>query len=132
MLENLGSKKDEAQPKFVSNKDKVDEFALSIKRAISELISDEDRIVYGYGVTEKSLRIPIVILNKEKIHAELGIFCETDIKDGERYTDTWVNYPETLEVRNWTLHRMYIHDWYFNHDVELRALQNAVQPFITE
>lgn len=132
MLENLGSKKDEAQPKFVSNKDKVDEFALSIKRAISELISDEDRIVYGYGVTEKSLRIPIVILNKEKTHAELGIFCETDIKDGERYTDTWVNYPETLEVRNWTLHRMYIHDWYFNHDVELRALQNAVQPFITE
>lgn len=132
MLESLGSKKDEAQPKFVSNKDKVDEFALSIKRAISELISDEDRIVYGYGVTEKSLRIPIVILNKEKTHAELGIFCETDIKDGERYTDTWVNYPETLEVRNWALHRMYIHDWYFNHDVEVRALQNAVQPFITE
>ncbi len=132
MLESLGSRDEETQPKFVSNKDKVDEFALSVKRAITELIADEDRIVYGYGVTEKSLRIPIVILNKDKTHADLGIFCETDIADGERYTDTWVNYPETLEARGWKLHRMYIHDWYFNREAELKALKNAIQAFITE
>ncbi|MBQ8839789.1 MAG: DUF4011 domain-containing protein [Clostridia bacterium] len=126
MLEALGNKNEDTAPKFVSNMDKVDQFALSVQAEISKLISDKERIVYGYGVTEKSLRIPIAILSKDKTHASLAIFCETDITDGDRYVDSWVNYPETMEGRGWKLHRMYIHDWYFNHEAELKALKNAI------
>lgn len=132
LLESLGEKEQGAdKPKFVTNNDKVDNFTRSVAEEIAKnFIVEPDRIVCGYGVTEKSLSIPIAILSADKTHAEIGIFCETQLKEGDRYLDNWVNYPETLEARGWELHKMYIHDWYFNRDEALEKLKVAIHPFI--
>lgn len=134
LLESLGEKEQGTdKPKFVTNNSKVDNFARSVVEEISKnFIVEPERIVCGYGVTEKSLSIPIAILSADKTHAEIGIFCETQLKEGDRYLDNWVNYPETLEARGWKLHKMYIHDWYFNREESLESLKKAIHPYIKQ
>ena len=99
-------------------------------RAVGEFIHSlgvaEDRIVYNYGVTEDSVRIPIAILSRDKERAEAGIWCEAPMGKAREYLDYNVRYFNTLRTRGWKLCRMFAHDWLDN----LAAEQERLSVFI--
>ena len=117
---------DNGAPTFVSDESRTNAFTESVKRAIIKMGIDERRIIVGYGVTERSLRVPIVITSSDGRCAELGIFCEMPTEAG-RFLDNTVRYPGTMERRGWKLHPIYIHDWFFNRDRELRLLEDSIR-----
>ena len=117
-------------PSFVSAERQINNFCNSVKRQLIALGVDADRIVCGYGVTDRSLRVPLAILAPDKRTAELGIFCETP-PDGSRFLDSAIRYPRSLMDRGWKLHRIFIHDWYFNRERENAILAEVVEKVIT-
>ena len=123
-LHRLAADKD--RPTFVSDESRVNAFCQSVKDAVIKLGVDERRVIVGYGVTERSLRVPVVITSPDGMCAELGIFCEMPT-ERERFLDNTVRYPETMKNRGWRLHNMYIHDWFFNRDREIRLLEDAIR-----
>ena len=101
-----------------------------IKQVGEYLISlgvNKERIVYDYGVTEGSIRIPIAILSKDLQKAEFGIFLEKDIKNTYNYLDYNVRYYNILQNQCfWNLERVFIHDWYDNPEFVKKQLSNIV------
>ena len=101
-----------------------------IKQVGEYLISlgvDKERIVYDYGVTEGSIRIPVAILSKDLQKAEFGIFLEKDIKNTYNYLDYNVRYYNILKEQCfWKLERVFIHDWYDNPDYAKKQLSNVI------
>ena len=91
-------------------------FFNSVKKyLIEECKVPADRIIVNYGATPKSLRIPIVILNKDRNRAEVGIFCESLPIVANRtvaYLDYLIRYPKTLMDRGWDkTTRIFAYDW---------------------
>ena len=91
-----------------------------------------DRVICNYGATEGSVRIPIAILDPERKSAELGIFCEVPTEKRYDYLDYNLGYYNILTtLRQWKLHRVYIHDWVDNGKAEKQALGEAIKRYVT-
>lgn len=102
-------------------------FFRSVGGYIRSLGISEDRIVYDYGVTDGSVRVPVAVLSPDKSRAVLGVWCERDVAgSGYDYYDCEMRYYESLAQRGWTLHRISAHDWTDNAEAERRALAEAV------
>jgi len=103
-------------------------FITQVGEYIKSLGIDEDRIVYDYGVTEGSIRIPIVILSNDKQTALYGLFLEKDLKSQYHYLDYNIRYYNILEDQfNWKLHRVFIHDWIYNPDMVKNKLKQIIE-----
>lgn len=90
-----------------------------------------ERVVTDYGITDGSIRMPIAVLNKDLNAAQLGIWCEYPVQKKYDGLDYNVRYFNTLIERGWTLHRVYIHDYFDNAEAEKAALKAAVQKHVT-
>ncbi|MCH5153890.1 MAG: DUF4011 domain-containing protein [Clostridiales bacterium] len=106
--------------------DKGAHFVSAVAGYIKSLGVAEERIVTNYGVTDGSVRIPIAVLSKDLKTAELGILCEMPVQKKYDYFDYNARYVCSLEGRGWTLHRVYIHDYFDNEQAEKTAIKSAV------
>lgn len=99
---------------------------------IREMGIPSDRVICNYGATEGSVRIPIAILDPERKTAELGIFCEIPTEKRYDYLDYNLGYYNILTtLRQWKLHRIYIHDWVDNGAAEKQALGEMIRRYVT-
>lgn len=106
---------------------------------IAKYIEDElgvspNRIVINFGATEKSLRIPIVVLSPDRSHAELGIFCEVKPMVGGKpinYIDYTIRYVNSMLFRGWTATRVFIYDWINNGEHAKIKLKETISNNIT-
>ncbi len=89
-----------------------------------------ERVVVDYGVTEGSVKIPIAVLDENLTGAQLGIWCEKPVGGSYDFLDYNMRYPSSLEVRGWTLHRIFIHDWVDNNQNERQLLERALAQII--
>ena len=79
---------------------------------------EEDRIIYNYGVTEGSVKIPLVVLDKDKQQALFGLYLERDLKAQYNYLDYNIKYFDILKNNyKWNIERVFISDWVFNQDM---------------
>ena len=90
------------------------------------------RILLNYGVTEKSLRIPIVILDEAGTKGKLAIFCEDKpivAKKEVSYVDYAIRYKESLiQDRGWGEDhsiRVFAYDW-LHYEKEREILKDFV------
>ena len=119
--------KDDPQ-QFVSNEiGKGAHFVDDVAQYIKSLGISEERIVIGYGVTEGSVRIPIAVLSQDLKSAVLGVWCELPIENKYNFFDYNLRYYNSLVDRNWSLHRVSIHEWFDNNEAEKRLLKNKIQ-----
>ncbi len=73
----------------------------------------KDRIVYNYGVTEGSVRIPIAVLDESGTSARFGLWCEIPTDGKYRYLDYENLYYRILtEMFGWEMIRIPIFDWF--------------------
>ncbi len=104
-------------------------------RQVAEFITscgiDPKRIVIDCGVTEGSVKLPIVILNKSQTAAEFTIWCEKPLKKDYDYIDYNLKYVEILRSRNWVIRRLYAHDWVDNNLSEKKALKTDLEKYVT-
>ena len=105
-------------------------FLRSVGRYIVSLGVPEDRVVYNYGVTDGSVKIPIAVLGEDKTRAAIGVWCERG-GGAYDYFDGNMRYYESLVSRGWTLHRVSAHDWSDNAEAERRSLADAVRRALT-
>ncbi len=103
-----------------------------VKFITRECEIDGERIVVNYGATEKSLRIPIVILDKERKAAETAIFCDVPPIVGGRtveYSDFAVKYRRSLlDTREWDRSAVVnVCDWVNNGEKERELLKKFLQ-----
>lgn len=94
-----------------------------------------DRILCNYGATEKSLRIPLVILNPSKTEAEACFFVENSPYVGGKavlYADYLIRYQTTLiKRRGWEKSmRVFSYDWVYNPGIK-KDVQEFVQKNVT-
>ncbi len=92
---------------------------------ISKGIAPE-RVVVNYGVTEGSVKIPIVILDESLTRAQLGIWCEKPVGGSYDFLDYNMRYRSSLKARGWKLHEIFIHDWVDNNLNERQSLEKAL------
>ncbi len=108
-------------------------FLRSVGEYVVSLGIDEKRVVYNYGVTAGSVRIPIAVLSEDMNEAKLGIWCEFPFRTaGENYIDENAKRYRSLEERGWKLVRVYAHDWVDNPVAEREALASAVDKYVKE
>ncbi|MGN1373293.1 MAG: AAA domain-containing protein [Candidatus Coproplasma sp.] len=86
-----------------------------------------ERIVFNYGVTDGSVRLPIAILSRDLKTALLGIWCEVPVGSKYNYLDYNLRYPSSLKRCGWKLHTISIHDWVDNNLNEKKALLKAME-----
>lgn len=97
-------------------------FIRNIGNYLVSLGIDEDRIVYDFGVTKGSIRIPIVILSKDYKKAILGIWAEKEIT-GNKYIDINSRYYNILVSRGWSFYNIFAHGWFYNNMGEKEKLK---------
>lgn len=103
-------------------------FISQVGEYIKSLGIDEDRIVYDYGVTEGSIRIPIAILSMDKQKALCGLFLEKDLSSQYHYLDYNIRYYNILKTQyDWNLYRVFIHDWIYNKDIVKNKLKEIIE-----
>ncbi|MCD8294065.1 MAG: AAA domain-containing protein [Clostridia bacterium] len=68
---------EDSSAQFVSNTDLNTDFVESIG-AICESVVGKDRVVYNFGASPRSYRVPVSVLSEDRSHVILGIMCETD------------------------------------------------------
>jgi len=118
----------EGKEQFVS-KDLPKGFITQVGDYIKSLGISENRIVYDYGVTEGSIRIPLVILSEDSQVALYGFFLEKDLKSNYHYIDYNIRYYNILKDQfNWNLQRVYIHDWIYNQEI----VKNKIKQIVNE
>ena len=105
-------------------------FFESVAAFLKESGIAEERIVFNYGVTEGSVRIPVAVLSKDLQSAEIGIWCEIPVHNKYDFLDYNVRYFRSLVNRGWNLHRVFIHEWFDNAKYEKAELLKAIKPFI--
>lgn len=110
---------DEAGKQFLSG-GKPDAFRTSVKDALIKAGISEDRIVFDYGVTENSVKIPIAVLSEDQTRADFGVWLETE--PFPDYLDGIVRYPEILRSRGWALYEIFAFDWIRNYEAERKKL----------
>ncbi len=87
----------------------------------------ESRIVLNYGVTDNSIKIPLVILDESESRALHGIWLETAPTKEYDYFDYNLTYFETLKTRGWNLTRIFIHDWVDNNESQKKQLLQLIK-----
>lgn len=92
---------------------------------------EKERVLCDYGATNGSVRIPLVILSPDLASAQLGIFFE--IPSGQyNYVDYHVRYYNILcQMRDWNLHRVFMHDWFENPVAEKQMLDNVIRRYVS-
>ncbi len=86
----------------------------------------EERIVFNYGVTNGSVRIPIAILTPELDRALIGIWCERPVEEGCSFLDFNAHYFNALTSRGWKMHRIDIYNWINNATHEKQSLGDVI------
>jgi len=91
---------------------------------------DPSHVLLNYGVTEKSLRIPIVILDENGEKGRIAIFCEDQPIVAQKevsYVDYAIRYKETLRQRGWSRSiRIFAYDW-LHYDKEKEILKEFIK-----
>ena len=87
----------------------------------------KNRIVLNYGVTDNSIKIPLVILNQSETKAVLGIWLENSPNKEYDYFDYNLKYYEILKEREWNLYRLFIHDFFDNNESEKKQLLQIIE-----
>ena len=91
----------------------------------------KDRLVYNYGVTDGSIRIPIAILSKDKTKAVLGIFCEREKDLKYNYIDYNIRYFNILKDHcGWNIHRVFASDWVNDKENVCKELKNIILKYL--
>ena len=90
----------------------------------------KDRIVIDFGVTEGSVKLPIVILSEDLKSAKLAIWCEKSLQKEYDYLDYNLRYVESLKARGWNVVRLYAHDWIDNNVAEKKTLKSAIDKYV--
>ena len=106
-------------------------FVKQVGEFLEKIGIDSSRIIYDYGVTKGSVRIPIAILSPDLTTAEAGIWCERKRRIDE-YLDYEMRYYNILKSRGWNLIRVFAHDWVDNGDAEKRNLTEIIYKYITK
>lgn len=106
-------------------------FISSVVKTLVKSGIEESRIVIGYGVNEKSVRIPIAILSPDKSKAELGIWCEADTLQKFDYFDYACRFPRILRMRGWKLYPLFGYEWVRNYEEESERLVDFVHANVT-
>ena len=91
---------------------------------------DAKRVVYNYGVTEGSVRMPIAVLSSDMQRAELGVWCEKPTGNRYNYLDYNMRYYMNFAACGWNLCRIYAHDWVDNAEAEREALAAALKKYV--
>ena len=116
---------------FVSDGN-VGYFYKKVATYIESLGIDKERIVFNYGVTNGSVRIPIAILNKDLTEAIQGLWLESFIKP-DRFVDYNIRYYNILEkLCGWKLYKISILDWYLNESSEKNKLSKLINDILSE
>lgn len=89
-----------------------------------------ERVVFNYGVTAGSVRLPIAVLSADLKEAQIGIWCETPVGGKYDFLDYNLRYKANLEKCGWKLHVVSIHDWVDNNQNEKKLLLNAIKDII--
>lgn len=105
-------------------------FLLDVAKFVQDCGIERERIVFNYGVTDGSVRIPIAILSKDLQTAQLAIWCERPLDNKYNYIDYNVRYYNILKSNGWNMHRIFIHDWLFNSENEKKALADKIKKYI--
>ena len=113
MMENF------TEASFISRSELNSEF-VSALGAICESIVGADRVIYNYGESEKTYRVPISILNRDKTEVALGILCEVNrAKDGFSVREYTRSCPDILAAQHWdNLYSTYAIQWIRNYAYE--------------
>lgn len=91
---------------------------------------DRKRVVFNYGVTAGSVRMPVAVLSEDMKKAELGIWCEKPTGSRYNYLDYNMRYYNNLKACGWNLHRICAHDWVDNAEAEREALSAALEKYV--
>ena len=105
-------------------------FLKTVGKFLENIGVSKDRIVYNYGVTDGSIRIPIAILSKDYREAECGLWVEAELNTKKyNYIDYNTTFFDTLVNKNhWKMMRIAILEWYSNND----AIKQSLTKFIKE
>ncbi len=86
-----------------------------------------ERIVLNYGATKGSVKIPLVVLDKTLTRGQFALWCEVPTNNTYDYLDYNVKYYEILKSRGWKFERVFLHDWFYNNQVEEQRLVDAIK-----
>jgi len=103
-------------------------FLKSVGEYIRSLGIGEDRIVYNYGVTDGSVRVPIAILDEKRENALIGLWCESAVPY-EEFLDRNMRRFDSLKDRGWKLERICAADWCDNAVAERAALKDILEKY---
>ncbi len=115
---------------FGTDAKKASGFLKDVANTLIEAGISPERIVINYGGTNGSVRIPLVILNKELNKAVYALWCEVPTKNTYNYFDYNLKYYEILKDRGWSFTRVFIHDWFDNKQSEKQKIISAIQSLI--
>lgn len=112
----------------------IDKQPLGFIRQVAEYIISlgiaPERIVIDFGVTEGSVKLPVVILSEDLKTAKLAIWCEKALQREYDYLDYNLRYVESLKSRGWNIVRLYAHDWVDNNVAEKQAIKSAIEKYV--
>lgn len=128
-LQTVERFKDLGRGQFLSEEEERG-FLKSVADFIISKGIEPERVVFNYGVTEGSVRIPIAVLSKDLQRAELGVWCEKPVGKKYDYLDYNMRYRQSLISCGWQLHPLSVHDWLDNAENEKQSLAKALNKII--
>ncbi len=114
---------------FVSHPEYNTTFVEAVGKICEEIIGDKSRVVYNYGDSVRSYRIPICILSADKKTVALGIMCEVNrAADNLSVREYARTCPSILKAHGWdNLHTTYALQWVRNYSIELLELKKQLE-----
>lgn len=109
-------------------------FLMTVGKFIASVGVPEDRIVYNYGVTDGSIRIPIAVLSEDYNRALFGLWVEPKFNTMPyKYLDYETTYFDTLVKKNkWDMKRIDILEWYGSNDTIKQELSEFAKKHILD
>lgn len=101
-------------------------FYKNISEYLESIGIDKTRIVYNYGVTKGSIRIPIAILSSDYSKALCGLWAEKDIS-GKKYLDINCRYYNILKQNGWKFYNIYTYNWFYNNESEKKKIREFLE-----
>lgn len=116
------------QRQFVGDKKYNTDFVTAIGK-ICESIVGEDRVVYNFGESRRSYRVPVSILSQDKQSVVLGIMCETDRRaEGFSVREYSRTCDGILRSHGWNnLYKTYSVQWIRNYNTERSNLISKLE-----
>ena len=107
---------------------------MTVGKFIASVGVPEDRIVYNYGVTDGSIRIPIAVLSEDYNRALFGLWVEPKFNTMPyKYLDYETTYFDTLVKKNkWDMKRIDILEWYGSNDTIKQELSEFAKKHILD